>query len=194
MKYVAYAVLALAVFAGASGGAILKGALTAPPGDHGAEKAAPAAKAEKKGAHAAAKSGHDDKAKGGHDDKAKKAKDDHGGHGDGKNSAEGNYLKFGRQFVAPVIGDAGVRSLLVFDISIETRPGMVEKLYPMEPKLRDALLSTLLSLSNRGAFDRQLLDAANLETIRRELLVAARSVIGEDAREVLILNMARQDV
>lgn len=186
MKYVAYVVLALAVFAGASGGAILKGALTAPSGGHGEEKAAPAGKAEKKDAQASARSGHDDK--------AKKTKDDHGGHGDAKNSGDGNYLKFGRQFVAPVIGDAGVRSLLVFDISIETRPGMVEKLYPMEPKLRDALLSTLLSLSNRGAFDRQLLDTENLEAIRRELLAAARGVIGDDARSVLILNMARQDV
>ncbi|HRX40253.1 MAG TPA: hypothetical protein P5072_12525, partial [Parvularculaceae bacterium] len=63
-----------------------------------------------------------------------------------------------------------------------------------EPKLRDSMLSVLLDLSNRGAFNEVMLDPANQENIRAELLDAARSVIGPDALSILILSIARQDV
>lgn len=118
-----------------------------------------------------------------------------GGHGGGgsENAAYG-YLKFSRQFVVPVVDATGVGALVVMDINIEVPPDVTESVYLQEPKLRDAMLNTLLSLSNKGAFNGRLLEPANIDTVRARLLEAAQSVIGEDAQGVLILSIARQDV
>lgn len=202
-KIVPLVIQALAVFGGASAGIVLKSSFPASDeaaagheDDHGK-----AAKAEAKGGHGDA--AHADKPKDKHaakkdkhgDDKA--AQNSHGG-GHGAPAAEttggSSFMKFSRQFVVPVITASGVRSLVVMDINIEVPPGMEESIYTREPKLRDSMLATLLSLSNRGAFNQNLLDAANLDTIRSELLRAARTVVGEDAENVLILNITRQDV
>jgi len=127
-----------------------------------------------------------------HKPKGKKA--GHGGHGESKGDEQSGFMKFSRQFVIPVLDKSGVKSLVVMDINIEVPPDEAESVYQREPKLRDALLSALLKLSNSGAFSAKLLDQSNLDGVRAELLKAARSIIGEDAQNVLILNITRQDV
>lgn len=124
--------------------------------------------------------------------KDKKGKKDSHGTG-GEESAYG-FLKFSRQFIVPVVEGNSVQSLVVFEINLEIDPASTETAYSQEPKLRDALLSALFSLSNEGAFDGHLLDEENLQHIRSSLLAAARAVIGQDVMEVLILNIARQDM
>lgn len=123
----------------------------------------------------------------------KSEKSGHGDAGEGADSAYG-YLKFSRQFVVPVVGASGVRSLVVMDINIEMPSAATEQAYLREPKLRDSLLGALLGLSNKGAFNEKILDQSNLDVIREDLLKAARAIIGEDAQNVLILSIARQDV
>lgn len=193
LKYLPYLLQFLAVIGGAAGGLWLKSA-TAPAAEtaraeNGAEAAADDHRpVEQKKAQDKSKK-HDAKADGKHAAE-KKA----GGHGEADTDAAYGFMKFSRQFVVPVIGEDGVRALVLLDINIEVPPAVTESVYSQEPKLRDALLASLLQLSNSGAFDQHILERANMELLRSELLRAARSVIGEDAQNVLILNIARQDI
>ncbi|MEQ8936413.1 MAG: flagellar basal body-associated FliL family protein [Amphiplicatus sp.] len=201
-KAIPFVIHALAVFGGVSGGVWLKSAPAAGADKpaHTDDHKAPDKKADSHGAPA-----HDAKPKDQHAAKEKKAdqkkaaKDSHGGGGghgasDSDSAGDTGFMKFSRQFVVPVITSSGVRSLVVMDINIEVPPGMEESIYTREPKLRDSILAAMLNLSNRGAFNQNLLDGRNLDSIRADLLSAARSVIGEDAQNVLILNITRQDV
>jgi len=209
LKFLPYVLQAIFVVGGLSLGLWLKsGGLPSAPKEkpaahaeakadgHGAKEASAGhgatseKKTEKKKAEKKKKDSHGGSSKGGHGESSK------GGHG-GKGGESGSplgYLKFSRQFVVPVIAKSGVRSLVVMDINIEVPPDVTETAYLSEPKLRDSMLSVLLDLSNRGAFNEVMLDPANQENIRAELLDAARSVIGPDALSILILSIARQDV
>jgi hypothetical protein len=201
LKYLPYAIQGVAVIGGVAGGLFLKSmgsAPEAPPaheegeagaGAHGASEEHAAKKPEKDG-----KAGKKDAKKKDAKKKEKKEAGHGGGHGKGADDAAYGYMKFSRQFVVPVIGQAGVTSLIVLDINIEVPPAETEKVYLQEPKLRDSLLGTLLALSNNGAFSNQILDQANLDTMRVKLLESARTIIGENAQNVLILNITRQDV
>lgn len=137
---------------------------------------------------------------GGHGDAKKDKKKAKGGHGEakgghGESSEPGDdkgVIKFSRQFVVPVLHGDGQSSLIVFDIAIEVPPGASEGLYTFEPRLRDAVLSALLKLSNEGVFNDQFFDEGNLSILRSSLRDAAKTIIGDDAEQILILNIARQ--
>jgi flagellar protein FliL len=152
-------------------------------GSHGADDEAEKPKSEKKKKKKKKKSGSGhEKPKGGHD-------------GDGASASDGSsYMKFSRQFIVPVIRKNGVGSLVALDINLELSASANENVYLQEPKLRDAMLSSLLRLSSEGAFNDQLLQPDNMERIRTNLFTAAQSILGEDVAGVLILNMARQDL
>lgn len=132
--------------------------------------------------------------------KKSKKKDDHGksdDHGDDHSAAESNgagFLKFSRQFIVPVLNQSGVNSLIVLDLNLELPPNVAETAYSREPKIRDALLSTLLVLSTEGAFNDNLLAPENLDMIRARLLESARSVLGDDVIQVLIVSIAKQNL
>ncbi len=119
-----------------------------------------------------------------------------GGHGSGgaSDSNDSNYMKFSRQFIIPVIRQNGVGSLVALDINLELSASANENVYLQEPKLRDAILSSLLRLSNEGAFNKHLLQPDNMEDIRAALFASAQSILGDDVTGVLILNFARQDL
>ena len=114
--------------------------------------------------------------------------------GDYGDSGEYGFVKFGRQFIVPVVKPDGVNALVVLDINLEVPTDVTETVYAREPKVRDALLSTLLRLSSEGAFNARFTTAENMDQIRGELLEAARAVLGDDVHEVLILSIARQNV
>jgi hypothetical protein len=192
LKYLPYAIQALFVVGGLSLGLWLKtGALPGAPAaaSHEAEEAHPA---EAHAKAADAKKPEKKPAKDAHGDKKKKK----GGHGESSEAADSpyGYLKFSRQFVVPIVGSAGVTSLVVMDINIEMPPDATEGAYTLEPKLRDSILGALLDLSHKGAFGENFLDQGNLDNVRGELLAAARAIIGDEARNVMILSIARQDV
>ena len=123
--------------------------------------------------------------------KDKKAKDDNHGEEDKSNSNH-VFVKFSRQFIVPVIQPDGANSLVMLDINLEVSSSASETAYAQEPKVRDALLSTLLELSTEGAFNAGFTDQSNLEDMRARLLASAREVLNEDVHEVLILSLARQ--
>lgn len=187
MKIVSILLQVLFVSAGALGGLWLKSG-SAGGEASGAEHENADAHAEPT-AHAAADDHGDDKK----DKKKKKKKDDHGGGHDEESGGDAGYMKFSRQFIVPVIRRDNSNALLVIDLNLEMSPDATERAYSREPKIRDALLSALLALSNEGAFENNLLADENVTQIRARLLEAAKEVQGEDVLDVLILSMARQD-
>lgn len=131
----------------------------------------------------------DDKAK---DDK-KDEKDEGGDHGEYDDGAGDHvFVKFGRQFIVPVVQTNGANALVVLDINLEVSSSAADAAYAQEPKVRDALLSTLLELSTEGAFNAGFTNQANLEAVRARLLASSRTVLNEDVHQVLILSIARQ--
>jgi|GEM_PF-1501159 len=178
IKAIAIAVQAIAVAGGAYVGVTLSSGSSGAP----EEKAENSAEKEKKEEKKKAKK--DKKAKG------EKHGDDYGGDG----AETTSFLKFSRQFVVPVVTRDNVSALVILDISLELDPAATESAYSREPKVRDAILKSLLQLSNEGAFGDALLEEDNLNDIRARLQAAARTILGEDLVGVLILNVARQDI
>lgn len=125
------------------------------------------------------------------DKKDKKAKSDKKGKDD-KNSNRNVFVRFSRQFIVPVVHTDGANSLVMLDINLEVSPTTSEAAYAQEPKVRDALLATLLELSTEGAFSAAYTEQDNLDAIRIRLLAAARDILGDEVHQVLILSLARQ--
>lgn len=117
-------------------------------------------------------------------------------HGQSSDAAQSDYgyVKFSRQFVVPVIEADSVRSFVVLDLSLEVTSTMTESAYSREPKLRDALLNALMLLSSQGAFNNDFMSQSIISKVRASLLASAKTVLGEDAHDILILNIARQDL
>ncbi|NHK26327.1 flagellar basal body-associated FliL family protein [Parvularcula flava] len=121
-------------------------------------------------------------------------KDAHGGgHGEPAMTGSTAYYKFSRQFIVPVVSDSNVQSLVILDLNLEIEPNLAEDLYAMDPKLRDVIMTELIALSNEGRFDRRMTDPANYAEIRTRLLAAVQTIQQKGVRDVLILDMARQD-
>ncbi|MEM9169261.1 MAG: flagellar basal body-associated FliL family protein [Pseudomonadota bacterium] len=104
------------------------------------------------------------------------------------------YIKFGRQFIVPVIDPKGRNHIVMLDLSIEAPAIIAQNAYEREPKLRDALLSALFKLSNEGRLGDDILLEHNLQDLKKTLLKSAQAVMGEDAQGILILSIARQRV
>ena len=103
------------------------------------------------------------------------------------------YVKLNNQFVVPVMADGRVSSLVVVSLSLEVTPGQVERVYEMEPKLRDGLLQVLFDHANSGGFNGSFTDGANLVLLREALLETALRIFGKDVTDVLIVDIVRQD-
>lgn len=132
---------------------------------------------------AAKKNDHGSDDKSGHDD----------GHGEKGKSGPTAYYKFSREFIVPVISDNNVQSLVIIDLNLEIDPNLGEDLYAMDPKLRDVLMTELIALSNEGRFATRMTDPANYAEIRARLLTAIHAIQEKGVRDVLILDLARQD-
>ena len=156
-------------------------------------------KGSKKDSHS--KASKKDKADG-HGKKDKKS-DGHGkidkkggskGHGDLSSMIDGpSYLKFKRQFVVPVLKGNEIEALVIMNLNFELDGSAPDNIYSYEPKLRDAIVRELLTLSDKGIFGEDLTTPQNYEMLRSTLLEAGQQVLSEGIRDVLILDIARQD-
>lgn len=131
----------------------------------------------------------------GHDAKAASSAHDNG-HGDGHATPASafNYVKISNQFVVPVVQNERVSAMVVLSLSLEVAPGSGEVVYALEPKLRDGFLQVLFDHANMGGFGGAFTDASMLAVLRRSLLQVARRDLGDIVNNVLIVNIARQDV
>lgn len=116
-----------------------------------------------------------------------------GGHDSGEGEASEEYVKLNNQFIVPVVEAAQVRALAILSISLAVKPGSTEAVYAQEPKLRDAFLQVLFDHANAGGFDGAFTSSTHMDVLRQSLLETARDVLGKDVRNVLIVDIVRQD-
>ncbi len=189
MKNIIMAVIAIAcIVAGGVGGHFLR----TMSGGSGAE-----AKTEKPdgGDHGKKGDGHGEKK----DDHAKKP-DKKDAKGKDSHSKEGAttsgviYYKFSREFVVPMIRESRVHSLVILNLNLEADAELSQKLFEMEPKIRDNMMTTLITLSNDGSTFESMTNVENYESIRSMLLMNLKSVMPTGIRNVLIVDFAKQDI
>lgn len=128
------------------------------------------------------------------DDHGKSKKDSHGDDGYGKSSGDASYYKFSREFVVPIMRGGQVKSLVILHISLETDSATSEKLFSEEPKLRDNIMTTLIELSNDGRTLERPTEVSNYETIRAMVLMNLKDAITDKIKNVLIVDVAKQDL
>lgn len=112
--------------------------------------------------------------------------------------AEGNpivneYAKLNNQFVIPIVEEGLVNSLVVMALSIEVPPGQKEAVFLAEPKLRDAFLQAMFDHANVGGFSGNFTSAQTLRPLREDLSRRAKAILPAIAKDVLILDIVRQD-
>lgn len=123
-----------------------------------------------------------------------------GGDSKGKVSGKGEskrdvfYYKFSREFIVPVLNDGKVESLVILNINIEADSSISQQLFSLEPKLRDTIMTTLIKISGDGSTLQNLTNAENYETIRSMLLMELKDVAPTGIENVLILDLAKQDL
>lgn len=205
---IAAIVVVLCTAAGSFGASFLKSkpADSADASEHGASD---------KDSHGAAKDdGHGKKDAHGSDDghgkkKEKKKKDSHGGgDGHGKKKASGGhggghggsggsdtmYFKFSREFIVPIMDEKRVRSLVILNINLEADSSMSDLLFSMEPKLRDNIMTSLISISSDGHTFQNFNEVESYEAIRTTVLKNVSEITGPGINNILILDIARQDM
>ncbi|MEO0450755.1 MAG: flagellar basal body-associated FliL family protein [Pseudomonadota bacterium] len=104
------------------------------------------------------------------------------------------YYKFSREFVVPIMRGGQVKSLVILHITLETDQGTADDLFSEEPKLRDNIMTTLIELSNDGRTLEELTNVSNYETMRSLVLMNLQSSISDEIKNVLIVDVAKQDL
>ena len=104
------------------------------------------------------------------------------------------FVKVGRQTIIPVLDGGETRALMLFELAVDVPADSANIVHEMEPRLRDAFLRELFQMSYTGAFLTEFTDDKVIDELRRNLTRAARRYVGEDAREVLILDVMRQEM
>ncbi|MDR5654686.1 flagellar basal body-associated FliL family protein [Ruixingdingia sedimenti] len=103
------------------------------------------------------------------------------------------YVKLNNQFIIPVVQNARVEALVILSLSLEVKTGATERVYSVEPKLRDSFLQVLFEHANAGGFNGAFTESINISALRRALLEAAQKTLQKDVTGVLISDMVRQD-
>ncbi|MCX7565781.1 flagellar basal body-associated FliL family protein [Sulfitobacter sp. F26169L] len=109
-------------------------------------------------------------------------------------TAENEYVKLSNQFVVPIVSNDKVVALVVLALSVEVPSGKTDSVLEREPKLRDSFLQVLFDHANMGGFEGNFTQAEVLGRLRMALKeVAQRDLGSEIVKEVLIVEIARQD-
>jgi len=103
------------------------------------------------------------------------------------------YVKLNNQFVVPVVAEGRVISMVILSLSLEVSTGSTEAVFTKEPKLRDIFLQVLFEHANAGGFNGSFTDGANMILLRRALLETAVATMGDTVKDVLIVDIVRQD-
>lgn len=189
MKNIITAIIAIAcIVAGGVGGHFIRSmGSSAPKAEKHGEEKSDAGHGEKKDDHAKPEKKADKKeAKAdGH------GKSDKDGHGAGGGVI---YFKFSREFVVPVVSQGRVTSLVILNLNLEADANMSQKLFEMEPKLRDNIMTTLITISNDGKTFESMTDVENYESIRSMVMMNLKSVMSTGVHNVLIVDLAKQDL
>ncbi len=126
------------------------------------------------------------------DKKKKNKKDKKSEHGAAAD-ADAAYLKFGRQFVVPVVKGGAPQVMMILEISIEIDPSQAGDVYAFEPKLRDAFLAELMRLGSADILANIIEKPEAMVKAKSSLLNTARTILGDGAKDVLFLGIGIQE-
>lgn len=116
------------------------------------------------------------------------------GHGEAADQAAPvEYVKLNNQFVVPVIAQDQVAALVILSLTLEVTTGSGEAVFAAEPKLRDSFLQVLFDYANADGFNGAFTQSGRMERLRTALLEPARRILGAAVRDVLIVDIVRQD-
>lgn len=104
------------------------------------------------------------------------------------------YVKLNNQFIIPVVRDDRIAALVVLSLSLEVGIGQSQTVFAREPKLRDAFLQVLFDHANMGGFSGAFTETTTMNVLRRRLHEEGIAILGEDVTDILITDIARQDV
>ncbi|MVO17899.1 flagellar basal body-associated protein FliL [Parasedimentitalea huanghaiensis] len=104
------------------------------------------------------------------------------------------YVKLANQFVVPVVERDELSALVVLSLSLETSQEMSDRVYALEPKLRDVFLQVLFDHANMGGFRGAFTRSDVMMPLRTALREAAQHELGRGVSDVLIMDISRQDV
>ncbi len=114
--------------------------------------------------------------------------------GSGRDAAALSYFRFSREFIVPLIDNGRVSSLVILNINLEVDEAASQTLFSMEPALRDNIMTTLITLSNDGRTFESISSIENYESLRAMILMNLKKSVPTGINNVLILDMARQDI
>jgi flagellar protein FliL len=103
------------------------------------------------------------------------------------------YVKLSNQFVIPVLENGRIAAMVILSVNLEVTAGSTEAVFAREPKLRDAFLQVLFDHANAGGFRGSFTDGANMVNLRSALMDVAKATLGEMVKNVLIVDIGRQD-
>ena len=132
--------------------------------------------------------------------------DDHGdgdGHGDEyedeyeaeydpENAEPVEYFELSRKLIVPIIEENGERAFVAMELHLELKEGGAYKAEEHEPKIRDALLRTVIAFAHTGAFDDDAHPNETFKELAKELKRAAKRVLGDKVKSVLIGDLIKQ--
>jgi flagellar protein FliL len=103
------------------------------------------------------------------------------------------FVKLSNQFVIPVLEDGRIVSMVIMSVNLEVTTGSTEAVFALEPKLRDGFLQVLFDHANAGGFRGSFTDGANMVNLRTALMEVASATLGDMVKDVLIVDIGRQD-
>ena len=138
----------------------------------------------------------------GEKEKAKSDAGDHGSKDDRAKSGSGHettpepstYMKFSRQFVAPIVKAGRPVAMMILDVNLELDPSVADSVYAEEPKLRDAVLKVLLKQASEGKLQEMFQNPGVLEETRAGILSETRAIVGDGVKSVLIMDVGYQEL
>ena len=104
------------------------------------------------------------------------------------------FVKLGNQFVVSIVRDDTVDAVVVLSLSVEIPEGQRDVVFAKEPRLRSEFLKVLFEHAQVGGFDGQFTASGRMERLRRGLLQAAKAELEESVLDVLITEIARQEI
>lgn len=104
------------------------------------------------------------------------------------------FVQLANQFIVPVVEGEDVTALVILSLSVEAPLGEEATVLADEPRLRDAFLQVLFDHANTGGFNGAFTASETMRSLRLALDAAAKETIGDLARQVLIIDIVRQDV
>jgi flagellar FliL protein len=104
------------------------------------------------------------------------------------------FVALSNQFIVPIVDGNEVDALVILSASIEVPEDAQDAVLQAEPRLRDAFLQVLFDHANTGGFAGTFTATETMRRLRLALDAASSEILGATSRNVLIVDIIRQDV